>query len=255
MANTDIESAAQFLMAARRRGTPGARIPEAFRPATIDDGLAIQRRVNELVGSAIGGYKCSVPTEPRPVAYGAIFAPTISRASPVVVRAPGPMLQVEPEIARVIGRDLLPRSTPYDETDIRDAVKDAHFVLEILGSRYTEFPNVPFPENLADSIANAGLFVGPAVRDPWKNPLGEFPITVTSGGTMLTAKDGKHPDRHPLRPLTWLANYLAQQGAPLREGMIVTTGSYCGIVEVPLGEALTFTYGNLGGLSVTFADK
>ena len=40
-----------------------------------------------------------------------------------------------------------------------------------------------------------------------------------------------------------------------REGMIVTTGSYCGIVEVPVGEMLTFTYGNLGGLSAAFTTK
>jgi 2-keto-4-pentenoate hydratase len=253
--SANIESAAQFLMAARKRGTPGTRIPEACRPATIDEGLAIQRRVADLVGSAVGGYKCSVPTQARPVAYAPIFAPTIARSSPVAVSAIGATLQVEPEIACVIGRDLLPRSTDYDEEDICDAVKEAHFVLEVLGSRYAEFPNVPFPENLADGIANAGLFVGPAVREPWRNPLGEFPIMVTSGGKLLVTKDGKHPDRHPLRPLTWLANYLAQNGAPLREGMIVTTGSYCGIVEVPVGEVLTFTYGDLGGLSVTFARK
>jgi 2-keto-4-pentenoate hydratase len=250
-----IESAAQFLLAARKRGAPGARMPDPLRPTTIDDALAIQRRVTELTGAAIGGYKCSVPTEPRPVAYAPIAAPTIAVSSPMTVSAPGPTLQVEPEIACVIGRDLLPRSTSYDEEDIRDAVKEARFVLEVLGSRYTEFPNVPFPENLADSIANAGLFVGPAVRDPWRNPLGEFPITVTSGGKLLLTRDGRHPDRHPLRPLHWLANYLAQQGTPLREGMIVTTGSYCGIVEVPLGETLTFTFGDLGGLSATFVPK
>jgi len=250
--SANIESAAQFLMAARKRGTPGPRMPEAMRPATIDDALAIQRRVTELVGSAIGGYKCSVPTEPRPVAYAPIFAPTIARSSPMPVTASGPMLQVEPEIACVVGRDLPLRSAPYDEEEVRDAVKDAHFVLEVLGSRYAEFPNVPFPENLADGIANAGLLVGPAVRDPWRSPLGEFPVTVTSGGKLLVTKDGRHPDRHPLRPLTWLANYLAQHGSPLREGMIVTTGSYCGIVEVPVGEMLTFTYGNLGGLTASF---
>jgi 2-keto-4-pentenoate hydratase len=249
---TTTESAAQFLLAARKRGTPGARMPEAFRPTTVDEGLAVQRRVTELVGSAIGGYKCSVPTEPRPVAYAPIFAPTIARSSPMAVDAPGPTLQVEPEIACVIGRDLLARSTPYGEEDIRDAVKEAHFVLEVLGSRYTEFPDIPFPENLADGIANAGLFVGPAVREPWHQALGELPITVTSGGKLLATKDGKHPDRHPLRPLHWLANYLAQNGAPLREGMIVTTGSYCGIVAVPIGEMLTFTFGDLGGLSAKF---
>jgi len=252
-ANT--ESAAQFLMAARERGTPGSRMPEAFRPTTIDEALAVQRRVTQLLGAAIGGYKCSVPTDPRPIAYAPILAPTISQASPTAVRAAGPRLQVEPEIACVIGRDLLPRSTPYSEEDIRDAVKEAHFVLEVLGSRYAEFPDIPFPENLADGIANAGLFVGPAVRDPWRSPLGEFPITVTSNGKLLVTKDGKHPDRHPLRPLHWLANYLAHNGAPLREGMIVTTGSYCGIVEVPVGETLTFTYGDLGGLSATFTAR
>jgi 2-keto-4-pentenoate hydratase len=246
------ESAAQFLLAARKRGTPGPRIPEACRPSTVDDALAIQRRVTELLGAAIGGYKCSVPTAARPVAYAPIAAQTIARSSPMTVTAPGPTLQVEPEIACVIGRDLLPRSTAYDEEDIRDAVKEAHFVLEVLGSRYAEFPGVPFPENLADSVANAGLFIGPAVRDPWRNALGEFPVTITSGGKLLATKDGRHPDRHPLRPLHWLANYLAQHGTPLREGMIVTTGSYCGIVEVPMGETLTFTFGDLGGLTAAF---
>ena len=29
--------------------------------------------------------------------------------------------------------------------------------------------------------------------------------------------------------------------------MTVTTGSYCGIVDVPLDEPLTVTYGDLGG--------
>lgn len=248
----DIESAAQFLIEARRRGTPGPRIPEAFRPATIDDGLAVQRRVSDLLGLPVGGYKCSVPNEPRPVAYAPIHAPTIARSSPVTLRTPGAKLWVEPEIACVIGRDLMPRSTPYDEREIRDAVGEARFVLEIVESRYAEFPDVPFPENLADSIANAGLFLGPALRDPWRQPLGEFPITATAGGRMLLAKTGKHPDRHPLRPLHWLANYLAQRRTPLREGMIVTTGSYCGLVEVPAAEPLTFTYGDLGGLSVEF---
>jgi 2-keto-4-pentenoate hydratase len=253
--SANIESAAQFLLAARKRGTPGTRIPEPCRPATIDDGLAIQRRVADLVGSAVGGYKCSVPTQARPVAYAPIFAPTIARSSPVTVSATGATLQVEPEIAFVIGRDLLPRSTAYDEEDICAAVKEAHFVLEVLGSRYTEFPNIPFPENLADSIGNAGLLVGGELTDPWKRPLGEFPITITAGGKLLSARDGRHPDRHPLRPLHWLANYLAQSGAPLREGMIVTTGSYCGIVDVPVGEMLTFTYGDLGGLSAMFKSK
>jgi hypothetical protein len=52
-----------------------------------------------------------------------------------------------------------------------------------------------------------------------------------------------------LRPLYWLANYLAMGGTPLRAGMIVTTGSYCGAVNVPIDTPLTFAYGDLGTLS------
>jgi 2-keto-4-pentenoate hydratase len=250
-----IESAAQFLLAARSRGTPGERIPESFRPASVDEGLAVQRRVSELAGFPIGGWKCSVPTEPRPVACAPIYAGTIAYHSPCRVAARGTTVQVEPEIACVIGRDLPRRPEPYSEEDVCDAVKEARFVLEILGSRFREFPNVPFPENLADGIANQGLLVGPAVRDPWRQALGEFPIAVTSGDSLLATKEGKHPDRYPLRPLHWLANFLADTGTPLREGMIVTTGSYCGIVEIPLDATVTFTYGDLGGLAAGFVAK
>jgi 2-keto-4-pentenoate hydratase len=51
--------------------------------------------------------------------------------------------------------------------------------------------------------------------------------------------------------LYWLANYLAKDGTPLRAGMIVTTGSYCGALDVPIDTPLTFKYGDLGSLSVT----
>jgi hypothetical protein len=34
---------------------------EACRPAGIDDALTIQRRVAELLGEPIGGWKCSLP--------------------------------------------------------------------------------------------------------------------------------------------------------------------------------------------------
>jgi hypothetical protein len=39
MVNPNHESAAQSLLAARKRGTPGPRIPEKSRPTEISDGL------------------------------------------------------------------------------------------------------------------------------------------------------------------------------------------------------------------------
>ena len=251
MIDPNHESAAQFLLAARKRGTPGPRIPAEFRPADIDDALAIQSRVTELVAQPVGGYKCSVPSEPRPVSVAPIFTSTIAHASPCPVLGVGATARVEPEIAFVIGRDLPARATPYGESEIRDAIKEARLVLEILGPRYSDPGSVTFPELLADGLANQGLLVGPVLGNPWNSNLEAFPLTIGTGAGVLTTHEGKHADGHPLRPLYWLANYLASGSTPLRMGVIVTTGSYCGAVDVPLGTPLTFGFGDLGTLSAT----
>jgi 2-keto-4-pentenoate hydratase len=245
------EAAAQFLFAARKSGRPGPRIPADIRPTEIADALAIQRRVGVLIGQPIGGWKCSVPSAPRPIACAPIFAPTIVTASPCPVVAAGGTIKIEPEIAFMLARDLPARATPYSEEEVRGALREARFVLEIVSSRYAEPASVAFPEALADSIANQGLFIGPVVPDAFSRPLSAFPVTVKTGNDTLATRDGKHPDGEPLRPLYWLANYLAQRGDPLRAGMIVTTGSYCGVIEVPLDVPLTIQYGDLGTLAVT----
>ena len=77
MVNPNNESAAQFLLAARKRGAPGQRIPSEFRPTNNEDGLAIQARITLLLGQPVGGYKCSLPSASRPVLLAPIFAPTI----------------------------------------------------------------------------------------------------------------------------------------------------------------------------------
>src|SRR3954453_8548713 len=106
MTNANHESASQFLLGARRRGSPGPRIPLEFRPADTDDGLAIQVRMTTLVGQRVGGYKCSLPSAPRPVVVAPIFAPTIAYASSCAVLAVGASVRIEPEIAFVMARDL-----------------------------------------------------------------------------------------------------------------------------------------------------
>ena len=251
MANPNHESAAQFLLAARTRGTPGPRIPAEFRPTDNEDGLAIQARITALLEKPIGGYKCSLPSAPRPVLMAPIFAPAIVHTSTCPVRAVGATVRIEPEIAFVMARDLLPRALPYTESEIRNAIKEARLVLEILGSRYSDPDSATFPEMLADGLANQGLLVGPVLRDPWHRELESLRIVIDSSSGVLASHEGKHADGHPVRPLYWLANYLAVGGTPLRTGMIVTTGSYCGAVDVPIDTPLTFAYGDLGTLSAT----
>lgn len=251
--DTATDSAARFLVAARRARRAGERIPDAYRPDSVDAALEIQARVSELLALAIGGWKCSVPTPPRPVPMAPIYAPTIVHAPPCPILPIAGKARIEPEIAFVIDRDLTRRDASYSEEEVRAAIREPRLVLELIGPRYTDPAAATFPEQLADAIFNQGLYVGPVVPDVLDHALAAIPIAIDVGGNRVDELDGKHPDGHPLRPLVWLATYLAQRGQGLRTGQIVTTGSYCGVVDVPLAVPIVVNFGGFGAVSVQFS--
>lgn len=246
------DQAARHLLAARRARQSGLRLAEACRPTELEDALAIQRRVQELLGFSTGGWKCSMPTQERAISCAAIFAPTIVRASPWHVIDHGGVARIEPEIAFVLGRDLPQRTTPYSEAEVCAAIAETRLVLELLDSRYTDPASVSFPEMLADQVSNQGLFVGPVLDDGLRRQLDGMPIVVDTPAATLHAREGRHPDGHPLRPLVWLANFMAARTGVggLRSGTIVTTGSYAGALAVPIGIPLRVQFGGLGEIAV-----
>ena len=257
-----IKAAAQYLTELRNTGRFGARLPEASRPATLEDALKIQDRMIRVYGQEVGGYKCSVPT-PERTAIAPIFAPTIVRDSPCQVRAATPSAgdtaRIEPEIAYVLGHDLPQRATPYTEAEVRAAISEVRLVLELLACRYSDPKGLPFLETLADCVNNQGLFVGPVVAGGLDLPLADFALKIerTDGvePQLLKAQQGKHPDGNPLLPLYWIANFQAARGAGLRAGQIVTTGSYAGMIDVPLAVPLRIQFGALGEIAVEFRRK
>lgn len=248
------DEAARHLLAARRTGQSGARLTQSCRPTDLEDALAIQRRVQQLLGVDTGGWKCSLPTAERAISYAAIFAPTIVRGSPCPIIGRGEVARIEPEVAFVLGRDLPHRAAPYTEADVRAAIAETRIVLELLHSRYADPAAVTFPELLADHVSNQGLFVGPVIRDRLKRQLDGFAIAIETTTAMLFARDGRHPDGHPLRPLVWLADFLASRPemGGLKAGQIVTTGSYAGALEVPMATPLCVRFGDSDQIRVEF---
>ncbi|AJY11396.1 fumarylacetoacetate hydrolase family protein [Burkholderia dolosa] len=244
-----VDGAAQHLVAARHAGVPGPLLPDAFRPEDVDTALAIQHRVADLLGEAVGGWKCASPPPDR-VIVAPIFASTIREAGDAYrVAGDTPIARIEPEIAFVLDRDLPARAQPYDENDVRDAIREVRLVLEVLGCRYAEPARASKFELLADGQFNQGLCVGPVVPDGVRAPLAGFALSFD--GALNRTIDGLHPDGDPLKPLVWLVNFLASRGDAARAGQIVTTGSYAGVIDVPLGDVLTVRFGDLGSLSVT----
>jgi 2-keto-4-pentenoate hydratase len=249
------ETAARWLAAARKAGRPGARIPEACRPASIDAALSIQLRVAAILGEDVGGWKCSLPAPGRPVTAAPIFSSAVWRepAAPLGVVPEGDTVRIEPEIAFVLGRDLPARGRPYSDDEVAAAIAGTHLALEVLGCRYADRTAPVWEEMLADSLQNQGLVLGPPVPGGPSAALDAFPVTLSVAGGAASTHPGRHGDGHPLRPLCWLASFLVARGTGLVAGQAVTTGSYAGAIGVPLGVPLRVGFGGLGAIDVEFA--
>ena len=252
------EKAASILVAARRQGKQVERLPVELRPSTLDEGFAIQRKVSDLLGRRTGAWKCALPPAGKVIA-APIYADSIYRTVECSFSA-GPVqstVKAEPELACFLKRDLPPRRYAYSEGEVLDALGDVHLALELLGSRYSHPASLTFPELLADGLFNAGLVIGPRVEFVEGATPGDFPaeftISLTAAGEAPVSLDGRHPDGNVLSPVVWLANFLRERGLGLQAGQAVITGSYAGVLELPLGRQLHIGFGALGTLSIRFS--
>ncbi|MFB9127661.1 2-keto-4-pentenoate hydratase [Paraburkholderia dipogonis] len=248
--------AARILVTARRKGELVERLPVDLLPADVDDGFAIQQEVSYQLGQRIGAWKCALP-QPGKVIAAPIYDADIRRGD--VCRMSGPpraFMRAEPELACLLNRDLPPRREAYSEAEVLDALGHTHLALELLGSRYSHPETLTFPELLADGLFNAGLVIGPRVNSIGGATLADLPveldISLASVGEAAVTFAGRHPDRSLLAPIVWLINFLRVRGLGLLAGQAVITGSYAGVLALPIGCELRVGFGNLGKLPITF---
>jgi 2-keto-4-pentenoate hydratase len=165
-------------------------------------------------------------------------------------------VKAEPELACFIRQDLPPRQHAYGEAEVLDALGDVHLALELIGSRYSHPASLTFPELLADGLFNAGLVIGPRVELPEGTTPdhlpAEFFLSLTPAGETPVRLEGRHPDGNVVPPIVWLANFLRERGLGLQAGQAVITGSYAGVLELPLGRQLHIGFGALGTLPIRF---
>lgn len=258
LAQQATQQAAQILVERRSAGTQGERLPEACRPTDLASGLAIQAAVTErwceLLDDSIGGWKCSLPS-PDKIVVGPIYTRTIDSVPPVAVWASQGNARIEPELAFFFGVDLPPRATAYSPAEVDAAIVRTHMALELINSRYAEPKSCSFPEMLADGLVNQGLFIGPQVDTELARSASEFIITVSSAEGEPSEHQGTHPNIHPRAPLYWLVEFLREQGTGIVAGQAVITGSFAGVIEVPLNTNIQISYAGLGEMQVSFTAK
>ena len=252
--NIDTQLAASILLQRRIEGTQGDRLPLPARPQTIEQALAIQSAIAdawcEQMDDSIGGWKCLQPSNAN-IIVAPIFTRTMNSVAPVTLWADQGLAPIEPEIGFVIGKDLPPRDQAYTPTDVDAAIARTHMCLELMRCRYADKNQCEFPEMLADSLLNQGMFVGPQIDADKAKASAELLIDVTANGEKKTYQ-GKHPNAAPRAGLYWLAEFLRQRGMGLQAGQVVITGSFAGIIQVPLNTDIKIEYQGMGEMTLEF---
>jgi 2-keto-4-pentenoate hydratase len=250
--------AARILVQRRILGSQEGRLPEACRPQTLDQALVIQAAVTETwceqMDDSIGGWKCLLPPEDKLV-VGPIYTRTIDSVPPISLWPKGDRARIEPELAFFFGQDLPTRAEPYTPADVDAAIVRTHMALELINSRYTDPASCEFPEMLADGLVNQGLFIGPPVDSDTARSASSFTITLTCANGEVIERQGQHPNTHPRAPLYWLVEFLRSRGQGIVAGQAVITGSYAGVIEVPLNTDIQIAYAGLGSMQVSFVAK
>jgi 2-keto-4-pentenoate hydratase len=254
------DAAAARLAEAMRSGVPCDPITDLLPGGTIDDGYLVQQRMLEItragqrrVGRKIGLTSRAVQTQMGVDTpdFGVLFAEmAVGDREPV----PGSVLlqpRVEAEVAFVLGRDLPDR--PVIASDVLRATDFVVAAIEIVDSRIRDW-RISIVDTVADN-ASSGMFVlgGSPRRLTDIDDLRDATMSLTRDGTELSSGTGAACLGHPVNAVVWLANAVAERGAPLRAGEVILSGALGPLVPVERGATYVASIDGLGSVRASFA--
>lgn len=211
----------QQLVDAQRSGTQTVD-PAPYAQLDRAAAYRVQHGVMTALGETAGMYKTGLADGVGTVAP--IFA---SRVGPSgAFRLPvANVVGLEVEVAVVLGKDV-PNGT--DELDLVEAIDHYIVGVEIVGTRFTDRAAAGGNGGIADGMSSLAYVFDPVPRDPGAD-LDNFDVVIEFGGKQIYMAPAKHGFGTVLASLVAYAK--AQRPEyPLKAGMIVTTGSLCGLV-------------------------
>jgi 2-keto-4-pentenoate hydratase len=246
-----------------RHWTAATRIPslpDDCRPASRADGYAVQRRIVDLSGQPVVGWKIAATSMlgqahigvDGPLA-GTLLEDRVLESGATVSLAGNHMRVAEAEFGFRFARSLPRRDAPYVEREVLDAVGSLHPTVEIPDSRFEDFTGVGTPQLIADNACACWLIVGGAAAAEWRAlDLAAHVVRTTLNGNPAETGIGHKVLGSPLNALTWIANELRVFGEGLRAGDLVTTGTCIAPVAVRPGDRFQADFAELGELAVSF---
>jgi 2-keto-4-pentenoate hydratase len=252
LSQTDVERAADSLLAARLSNTMIDALPEGARPASIEDAYRIQDRFIEKLDRKIGGHfaGCTNPAIQRKLGiaepYSARLFETLILPSPARIAAVSfPPIVLECEFAFVFDRDLETRPTPYSLDEVRDAVRSVHPAIELVAGHLKDWTRQDIYSVIADNGTDGALIHGRG-RTIGDLDLADVTVSLSVNGDILQTGRGADVLGHPLHALTWLVNAQSRRGQRILAGQMFSTGTATDMQPVQAGDRAVADFGALG---------
>jgi 2-keto-4-pentenoate hydratase len=223
----ELMTAAGMLLDARRTNTPIDDLPEAVRPATLDEAYFIQGRL-ALAYGPIGGWKVGAPAADAT----ALFAPMPSAwiaSNGAELGGRHRFRGLEAEIAFLMGKDLPPREKAYSRDEVVASIASCHPAIEVIESGLTDPTKAAKLSMIADLQMHGAFVYGEAVTNWQSIDFSKEHVTLAVDGVVRVERTGSNTAGDLMRLLPWLANDGSARTGGLKAGQWVTTGSWTGL--------------------------
>jgi len=249
-----VEAVAAALLQAWRENRPADAAPLEGRLASADEGYAAQDSVARQAGWFDAGvprfWKSGGPTRTAVLTH-APLPPRQVWPSPADARdAHFNLRLIEAEVALRLGRDVTPAQAAALTPETAASLVDGMAVsIEVVDSRWRQARDAGALLKLADLQSHGALTLGEwqafAARD-WAQQT----CTVTIGSAAPKTFRGTHSLQDPAWLLpTWL-QHVTRQGATVPRGTVVTTGTWCGMLEAQRGDLVRAVFDGIGEVQI-----
>jgi len=235
--------------------------PPTHRPKDLQDAYDVQRAwVESFEDGSKGqvvGYKIALTT---PVmqkflgfdqpCIGPVFESNIHQSSAELKFNEFGRPGLECEIAVKLGDDL--DGGPYDRIMVADAVDVCMAAIEVIDDQNADYETIDAHTLIASGAWNGGCILSSPASN-WRDlELRDVLGTLVINEVELETGRGGDVMGHPFEALAFVANTLVGQGRPLRNGMIVMTGSVVETKWAEQGDNVMIRMTGLGEASASF---
>jgi 2-keto-4-pentenoate hydratase len=245
-----IDEVVSALVQARRTGEP---VP-APALADADAAYAVQAAVAEELGwfggTAPRHWKSGGPSREAPLTHAPLPPAGVWQSPAVAGTWPFRFRSIEAEVALRLGEAVdAGRAASLDLAGARRLLDGMCVSIEVVDFRWLEAQQAPPLAKLADQQSHGALVLGailPFVDRDWLSQV----CRVRIGAQPERVFRGTHSMGDPAFVLLPWLRHVTRDGATVAAGTVVTTGTWCGVLDAQLGDEVQVAFDGIGGARV-----